>query len=484
MYRRILGLIWIVFAVFAPAAAQEPPPITAGWREGAPMTTRRSELASALLDGQIYVGGGIGENWTTRTEFERYDIPTDTWETLAPMPVGLHHLGMAAAGGRVYVTGGYADMNFTTDQAATYVYDPTANTWTQAADMPAPRAAHAMVSIGGQLYVVGGLGPGADALWIYDPESDTWDTSAPSLPTPREHLGAAALDTQLYVAGGRVDGGNLPVVEYFDTLSRTWTRLPDMPSARGGITAGAMDGVVHVTGGEAFSPEVTYNQHEAFELGDWKMLEPMPTARHGLTSQTYRGSWYVIGGATEAVGRTSETATTLVEIYTTRAAYPDDTRTGIATLDAVIAAMLANDTAALADLVHYTSVECVAQAEGLGGPPLCEEGEAEGTVVEVLPQAFSHGSYTRRADIMEQLPQGDFSLYAAYHVSAETREPYFPVGQYAAVFVDESLAFYNGLTIHVTDDGIVRIDYGRPVDLVAAFGADEAILPPLVQYRL
>ena len=91
------------------------------------MPTRRSELASALLDGKIYVAGGIGENWTTRAELERYDIATNTWETLSPMPVGLHHLGMAATStGWIFITGGYTDMNFTADQAATYVYDPAA----------------------------------------------------------------------------------------------------------------------------------------------------------------------------------------------------------------------------------------------------------------------------------------------------------------------------------------------------------------------
>src|SRR5262245_38288584 len=127
----LIGLSLLFLITFFPAAAQDATPEPSLWTTGAPMPTRRSELASALLDGKIYVAGGIGENWTTRTEVERYDPAADTWDTVAPLPVGLNHLGMAAAAGKVYVTGGYADVNFVIDQAATYAYDPAANAWTR-----------------------------------------------------------------------------------------------------------------------------------------------------------------------------------------------------------------------------------------------------------------------------------------------------------------------------------------------------------------
>jgi hypothetical protein len=83
--------LWIAAALLLltvfPAAALETSPIQGGWTTGAPMPTSRSELASAILDGQIYVAGGIGQNWTTRAEVERYNIAADSWETIAPLPL-------------------------------------------------------------------------------------------------------------------------------------------------------------------------------------------------------------------------------------------------------------------------------------------------------------------------------------------------------------------------------------------------------------
>src|SRR5688572_14181780 len=155
MKKTLFSIVTIVLLIGVMPAAAQDEPVQSRWSVGADMPTRRSELSSALLDGRIYAAGGIGENWTVRSEVERYDPATNTWDTVAPLPVGLHHLGMAAIGGRVYVTGGYADMNFTADQTATYAYDPATNAWTTVAPMPSPRAAHMMVAIDGKLHVVG-----------------------------------------------------------------------------------------------------------------------------------------------------------------------------------------------------------------------------------------------------------------------------------------------------------------------------------------
>jgi hypothetical protein len=488
MNKRLLNIIFgislalLLVGVF-PATSQDAAPSASKWSTGAPMPTPRSEIASAELGGLIYVAGGIGSGWTVRTEVERYNPAADTWETVAPLPVGLHHLGMAAANGKIYVTGGYADMNFTADQAATYAYDPAANAWTQVANMPAPRGAHAMVSIGEQLYVVGGVGPSAEKLFVYDPATDTWNDSAPTLPTPREHLAAVSLDDALYVVGGRTDH-NLGTLESYAPGSEAWIpAMPEMITPRGGLTAGVIDGVIHVTGGELFDPAQTYRQHEAFNLwiGAWDTLEPMPTARHGLTSAVYEGRWYVIGGATGAEGQTADTVTGAVEIFTVRTPLPDNTRTGIPMVDAVIAAATANDSAALRDLVHYTSAACIVTPQGLGGPPICAEDEAEGTTVEVLPTLFSEGSYIRRADIDLAFPPASYNLYAVYQVSADAvQEVYFPAGEYGVVFIDESQDLFNTVTLRVTSEGIVRIDYNAWPNALLGGGIGEFILPPVV----
>ncbi len=102
-------LAWLAGCVASPRAAEGP------WSRGAAMPTARSEIAATVLDGRIYVAGGIGRLGTTGA-FEVYEPATDGWRALAPLPVPLHHLAMAAAGGRIYVTGGYDDIFFTPDR--------------------------------------------------------------------------------------------------------------------------------------------------------------------------------------------------------------------------------------------------------------------------------------------------------------------------------------------------------------------------------
>ncbi|MEO8609424.1 MAG: kelch repeat-containing protein [Chloroflexota bacterium] len=475
----ILALTLTLF----PAAAQDTPPATqGGWTQGAPMPTRRSELASALLDGNIYVAGGIGENWTTRTEVERYSIAANTWKTVAPLPIGLNHLGMAALDGHLYVTGGYTDVNFTVDQTATYAYDPSANAWTRLADMPAPRAAHAMVAADGKLYVIGGVGPRATETWSYDPAADSWDASLPAMPIPREHLASVSFGELFYGIGGRADGNNLGTFSQYEIPFSRWSEpLPNLPTPRGGLTAAAIDGIIHVTGGEAFDPSATFAQHEVFKYGEWTTAEPLPIARHGLTSAAYQGRWYVIGGAAEASDRTAATVTDRVDIYTVRAAYPQATETGIASVDELIKARLTNDIDALKNQVQYLTLNCIVKGEGLGSPPLCADGEAAGTPVEVLPMLSGEGTFVRRADIDSQLQAAHYSLLTVYKVADDqSNDPNFPSGDYGVVFVNEDQPFFNALNYRVSDKGIVRIDTGAWPDMVTGYGVGDFILPPLV----
>ncbi len=326
--KRILLILGLVVLLMAACEAfpiresllggDEPDAIGAGWIVAASMPTPRSELVATAWAGRVYVAGGIGESWTTRDEFEAYDITNDRWETLSPLPVGLHHTAITVLDGMIYVTGGYADMLFVANQRTTYRYDTTSDTWSQATAMPGARAAHSMVALDGQVYVVGGAGDRPHELWRYDPASDSWETLPAALPTLREHLTAVALEGRLYVIGGRWSRGNLPTLESYDPATNTWQSHPDMPTPRGGLTAGVVNGRIHVTGGEAFGPDRTFDQHEVYDPASdsWTTLPAMPTARHGLASIGYEGRWYVIGGGREAGGQTAATLTTALEIYT------------------------------------------------------------------------------------------------------------------------------------------------------------------------
>ena len=60
------------------------------------MPSARSELTSAVLDGRIYVAGGIAQLGAS-TDFAVYDPQADVWAELPPLPESALH-GPGAVG--------------------------------------------------------------------------------------------------------------------------------------------------------------------------------------------------------------------------------------------------------------------------------------------------------------------------------------------------------------------------------------------------
>ena len=158
--------------------------------------------------------------------------------------------------------------------------------------------------------------------------------------------------------------------------------------------------------------------------------------------------------------------------------YPLSTRTGIADVDDVIAAVESGDVQVLRDLVRFTTVGCT-KAEGMGGPPKCQAGEAEGTPVNVFPFLGPEGSFMREADISNFLPIDMIGLFAVYSVSASAySEEAYPAGEYAAVFTTIENQIFIVFQIR---EGIVRMDTvfsPSSRDTVIQRDASELILAP------
>lgn len=155
-------------------------------------------------------------------------------------------------------------------------------------------------------------------------------------------------------------------------------------------------------------------------------------------------------------------------------------QSGVPEADAVIPALLAHDAEAIHDLIHFSEIGCTT-AEGLGGPPKCLEGEAEGTPVEVLPTLGAEGSHIRPdgIDTLISLLQTD-QLYAVYGLSeAVFADEAYPRGRYGILFISDQEGAPS-TTIHVTEQGIIRIDYhlGETPDEVMARESAVLLLAP------
>ena len=133
------------------------------------------------------------------------------------------------------------------------------------------------------------------------------------------------------------------------------------------------------------------------------------------------------------------------------------TKTGVESVDRVLAALASGEVQDLRDQVEFTKAVCT-QQEGLGGPPKCRAGEAEGTPVEVLAFLDSEGYFLRRDEIESWAGIQPAGLYAVYEVNAAvlSAEQYYPIGKYVILLVNgESQP---AVAMRVGESGIVRVD--------------------------
>ena len=265
------------------------------WITRPALPTPRQEMPHAVLDGKIYVIGGITGAQTASNVVEVYDPATGLWSTATSMPVSMHHLTLAAAHGKLYVLGGYLGNSFS-PSGRVFEYDPATDGWTEKARMPTIRGAHIAVTVNGLIYVIGGAAFGAilGTNEVYNPAANTW-TTLPPMPTSREHLAAAAIGDVIYVVGGRASLNNFRTLEAFDTDTGAWHLLQGMPTARGGLAAAALHGKLYVFGGEF--PGV-FPQNEVYDpaTDQWEQAAPMPAPRHGIGAVAVADTIFIIGG--------------------------------------------------------------------------------------------------------------------------------------------------------------------------------------------
>ena len=137
--------------------------------------------------------------------------------------------------------------------------------------------------------------------------------------------------------------------------------------------------------------------------------------------------------------------------------HPLSTRTGNAVIDSILEAVASGDPQELRSLVEFTDAVCT-QLEGLGGPPKCREGEAEGTPVEVLSFLSSEGHFLRKDEIEQWGGVNASGIYAVYEVNAAvvSSEQYYPVGNTVVLLVGDTEQ--DATAVRVGETGIVRVD--------------------------
>lgn len=238
------------------AALQEYDPTTDTWSERTPIPTTRPGAGVGAIADTLYVAGGCPPNGgcggSETNLLEAYDTNLDTWSTLSPMPTPRSALAAGVINGKLYVAGGIGPNMPFQSLTTLEVYDPTADSWTTKAPMPIASQNAAAAIISGKLYIVGGAQGNTvlDELEVYDPATDTWEIKAP-MPTATLGAAAGSINGQLHVVGGTGNFGDISTHQVFDPVANTWTTAAPMPTAREGQAAGVIEGRFYVAGGNA-----------------------------------------------------------------------------------------------------------------------------------------------------------------------------------------------------------------------------------------
>lgn len=276
------------------------------WQPLNGLQTPRDDFVTAVVDGRIWVLGGMtGDRGNRLTSIEVYDPDTDAWTTSdIELPVGLASFEGAAVGDRIFVFGGLDETSRPTDFAA--VLDTATGTWQRLPGLPHSRYAHTVTLHGGRIYVVGGesvAGP-VPQVDVFDVTTSTWSQGAP-MPRARGSHDTVSTGDGLYVLGGWWDGGPSDLVQLYRPATRRWTAgtaLPE-PMSRGG--AAVLDGRVWVSFHE-FAAALDLRTDE------WTPAHPPPLSRHGHGFIALQGALYAIGGCQEWPLRDVRTVDVLV----------------------------------------------------------------------------------------------------------------------------------------------------------------------------
>jgi N-acetylneuraminic acid mutarotase len=142
-------------------------------------------------------GGGIDG------DLEYYNAERRGWNGLKPMSTPRTQLQAAALDGRLYAVGGN-EGSVPKSVATTEAYEPGVDAWHPMHDMSVARSGFAAAVRDGRLYVFGGENKDGtvDSIEAFDPGRGTWSTLGLKMADPRHGLAAVAWKDRIYVLGG------------------------------------------------------------------------------------------------------------------------------------------------------------------------------------------------------------------------------------------------------------------------------------------
>jgi len=208
-----------------------------------------SGASACVIDGKIYVMGGLHADLSDGAENYKYDPSTDIWEVKAPLPTARAFLFTAAVNDTIYAMGG----GYAIATKKVEAYDPITNSWTTKTDMLGPRIGTNAGVVDGIIYIIGG-NYNQHNCQAYDPSTDTWAEKTPIPVGGGGALSATVYNGLIYTFGGSTYSpwAALSTVYAYNPQTDTWVQKQNMPTPRFGLQTYLVNKKIYAIGGSMY----------------------------------------------------------------------------------------------------------------------------------------------------------------------------------------------------------------------------------------
>jgi N-acetylneuraminic acid mutarotase len=256
--------------------------------------------ASAVGIGAVlYVVGG-SDGAAAQATAVSYDTRTGAFTNLAALPVGRSELALVATTSTTLLAiGGENDAVPLNLVSQLDLNNPGAG-WTPRAAMPSTRFGLQAAPSGAEIFVFGGKTNGGvvlNTVEAYNPGGNAWRNNLAAMPRARYGFSAIARDGKIYLIGGEDEAGRpIAEVDVYTPANNAWSQVGDLPTPRSFATAtleynvGAVNGgpTNIVVAGGRLAGGVATSVVEAFTIEEnaWRPMPSMPTPRHSAAGAT------------------------------------------------------------------------------------------------------------------------------------------------------------------------------------------------------
>lgn len=282
------------------------------WKDRAALPLPRAGYMAGVVNGMYVVAGGSywinqQKHWTADVDI--LDPVHNSWGKAEPLAQARSDAASVVYDGDLYIFGGVRQSEAHSDALKFH-----AGEWTTVttAELPEPRFYAVAVACSGLIYLTGGMSKVGDystassSLWRWDPHSPRkgWQ-GLPAIPGPGIiHHAAAAVNGKIYVLGGATNAGrhvvNLNTAFEFDPETERWKRLANLPLSRRAWWGLGLLNEILLIGGYT----ITY-EHDvfAYQLPSETLVNIGPVPFGICDAKFFRIQGSIIGAGGEVGGR-------------------------------------------------------------------------------------------------------------------------------------------------------------------------------------